>query len=87
MVDDPLYLPVGWSESPSCRIDMTDADIADNQIVLVHVSYGEREKMLGKGLDRNLPLEIASGLAIMIIAGVAIAVIIAAMVLLRRRKK
>ena len=80
---------VGGSESPSCRIDMTDADIADNQIVPVHVSYGEREKMLGNGLDKDLPLEIASGLDIMIIAGVAIAIIIlaAAILLMRRRKK
>ena len=56
VVDDPLYLPAGGRESPSCRIDMTDADIADNQIVPVHVSYGEREKMLGKGLDKDIPL-------------------------------
>jgi hypothetical protein len=89
VVDTPMYLPAGGRESPSCRIDMTDADIADNQIVPVHVSYGEREKMLGNGLDKDLPLEIASGLDIMIIAGVAIAIIIlaAAILLMRRRKK
>ena len=94
VVDNPLYLPVGGSESPSCRIYMTDADIADNQIVLVHVSYGERENMLGKGLDKNLPLEIATTFSTKqlfanpaILAGIAIAVIIAAMVLLMRRGK
>jgi len=94
VVENPLYLPVGGSESPSCRIDMTDADIADNQIVLVHVSYGERENMLGKGLDKNLPLEIATTFSTKqlfanpaILAGIAIAVIIAAMVLLMRRGK
>ena len=89
VVDTPMYLPAGGRESPSCRIDMTDADIADNQIVPVHVSYGEREKMLGNGLDKDLPLEIASGLDIKIVAGVAIAIIIlaAAILLLRRRKK
>ena len=88
LVDDPLYLPAGGRESPSCRIDMTDADIADNQIVPVHVSYGEREKMLGNGLDKDLPLEIASGLDIKIVAGVVIAiVIIAAVILLMRRRK
>ncbi|HDN64743.1 MAG TPA: hypothetical protein ENF23_00335 [Methanosarcinales archaeon] len=88
IVNDPLYLPAGGSESPSCRISMTDADIADNRIVPVHVAYGEREKMLGKGLDKDLPLEIASGINIMIIAGVAIAIIlIAAGILLRRRRK
>ncbi|MEA1895383.1 MAG: hypothetical protein U9N36_09330 [Euryarchaeota archaeon] len=88
VVDDPLYLPAGGSESPSCRIDMTDADIADNQIVPVHVSYGARDKMLGKGLDKDRPLEIASGLDIRIIAGVAIAtILIAVVILLRRRRK
>ncbi|PXF62091.1 MAG: hypothetical protein C4B59_00285 [Candidatus Methanogaster sp.] len=88
IVDDPLYLPAGGSESPSCRIDMTDADIADNQIVPVHVAYGERDKMLGKSLDDDLPLEIASGIEIVIIAGVAIAIIlIAAAILLWRRRK
>jgi len=49
VVDYPLYLPAVGSVSPSCRIDMTDADIVDNPIVPVHISYGEREKMLGKG--------------------------------------
>ena len=88
VVDDPLYLPAGGRESPSCRIDMTDADIADNPVVPVHLSYGEREKMLGKGLDKDLPLEIASGLDTMVIAGVAIAIlIIAAVILLMRRRK
>jgi hypothetical protein len=94
VVDDPLYLPVGGSESPSCRIDMTDADIADNQIVLVHVSYGERENMFGKGLDKNLPLEIATTFSTKqllanpaILAGIAVAVIIAAVILLMRRRK
>jgi len=88
VVDTPLYLPAGASESPSCRIGMTDADIADNQIVPVHVSYGAREKMLGKGLDKDLPLKIASGPDIRIIAGVAMAILIiaAAILLLRRRK-
>ncbi len=88
VADDPLYLPAGGSESPSYRIDLTDADIADNPVVPVHISYGERDKMLGKGLDKDLPLKIASGLDIMIVAGVAIAIIIlaSAIVLLRRRK-
>jgi hypothetical protein len=94
VVDDPLYLPVGGSESPSCRIGMTDADIADNQIVPVHVSYGEREKMLGKGLDKDLPLEIATMFSTKqllanpaILAGLAAVVLIAAVILLRRRRK
>jgi len=94
VVDDPLYLPAGGRESPSCRIDMTDADIADNPVVPVHVSYGEREKMLGKGLDKNLPLEIATMFSTKqlfanpaILAGIAIAAIIAAAVLLMRRRK
>jgi len=95
VVDDPLYIPpAGGRESPSCRIDMTDADIADNQIVSVHVSYGEREKMLGKGLDKELPLEIVSTFNTKqlfanpaILAGLAIAVIISAVILLMRRRK
>lgn len=94
VVDDPLYLPVGGSESPSCRVGMTDADIADNQIVPVHVSYGEREKMLGKGLDKDLPLEIATMFSTKqllanpaILAGLAAVVLIAAVILLRRRRK
>jgi len=94
VVDDPLYLPAGGSESPSCRIDMTDADIADNPVVPVHVAYGEREKMLGKGLDKDLPLEIATMFSTKqlfanpaVLAGIAMVVIIAAMVLLTRRRK
>ncbi|NOQ34210.1 MAG: hypothetical protein GQ567_08490 [Methanosarcinales archaeon] len=94
VVDDPLYLPAVGSVSPSCRIDMTDADIADNPIVPVHISYGEREKMLGKGLDKELPLEIVSTFNTKqlfanpaILAGLAIAVIISAVILLMRRRK
>jgi len=87
VVDDPLYLPAGGSESPSCRIDMTDADIADNRIVPVHVSYGEREKMLGKGLDKDLPLNIVSGPDLLIVAGVAIAIIILASAIMLLRRK
>ena len=89
LVGDPLYLQAGESKSPSRRIDMTDADIADNPLVSVHVSHGEREKILGKGLDKELTLKIASGLDIVIVAGVAIAIIIlaAAILLIMRRKK
>ena len=94
VVDDPLYLPVGGSESPSCRIDMTDADIADNPVVSVHVSYGEREKMLGKGLDKDLPLEIATMFSTKqlfanpaIFAGITATVIIAAAILLMKRRR
>jgi len=87
VADDPLYLPAGGSESPSCRIDMTDADIADNQVVPVHVSYGEREKMLGKVLNKELPLKIASGLDIVIVAGVAIAIVILASAIMLLRRK
>jgi len=75
LVDDPEYLEVGKSVSPSRRIDMTDADIADNPIVPVHISYGERENILGKNLDKELPFEV-SGPGILIIAGITIAILI-----------
>ncbi|MEA3281762.1 MAG: hypothetical protein U9Q68_04255 [Euryarchaeota archaeon] len=94
VVDDPLYLPAGGSESPSCRIDMTDADIADNRIVPVHVSYGDREEMLGKGLDKDLPMEIATMFNTKqllanpaILAGLAAVILVAAVILLRIRKR
>ena len=86
LVDDPVYLEAGKSTSPSRRIDMSDADIADNPIVPVHISYGERENILGKSLDKELPLEL-SGPGILIIAGITIAILIIITVVLMKKKK
>ena len=88
LVDDPEYLEAGKSASTSKRIDMTDADIADNPTVLVHISFGERENVLGNSLDKDLTLEVASGMTFLIIGGiVVILIIITTVILLKRRKK
>ncbi len=67
---------------------MTDADIADNPTVLVHISFGERENVLGNSLDKDLTLDVASGMTFLIIGGiVVILIIITTVILLKRRKK
>lgn len=86
LVDDPMYLEAGKSTSPSRRIDMSNADIADNPIVPVHISYGERENILGKSLDKELPLEIYRP-SILIIAGIIVAILVIIIVVLMKKKK
>lgn len=82
-------LPVGVGEkiSPSLRVELTDADLADNPEAQVNVAYGERPNLLIKSLDTTQTLEVSRGLPLEIIIVAAISLIIISMVVVQRKRK
>lgn len=51
----------GETNTSSLRVELTDADLADNPEVRVQVSYGERPALLVKSVDKKLPLNVTGG--------------------------
>ena len=82
-----IPIEAGEKQTVSIRVELTEADLADNPDVRIHVDYGERSEILLKNLDEILPLDVTSGISTgILLAGFALLLIIAAAVVWSRRK-
>lgn len=84
---NPIHIEAGEKQTVSTRVELTEADLADNPDVPIHVDYGERSEILLKNLDEILPLNVTGGISTgILLAGFALLLIIAAAVVWSRRK-
>ncbi|MCK4928792.1 MAG: zinc ribbon domain-containing protein [Methanosarcinales archaeon] len=82
-----IPLEAGEKQTVSTRVELTNADLADNPDVPVHVDYGERSELLVKNLDEVLPLNVTGGISTgLLLAILALLLIIAAAVVWSKRK-
>lgn len=84
--DNPVSLAVGKKVTAYQRIDIIDADLADNPDAKVRVNYGERSSLLVKNLNETLPLKVIETGLVTYIALLAIIILLGIIVLSRRKK-
>ncbi|TRZ91603.1 MAG: zinc ribbon domain-containing protein, partial [Methanosarcinales archaeon] len=84
-------LPTGEGNkiTPSLRVELTDADLADNPDVQIHLAYGERPNLLIKSLDTKQTLQVSRGipLEIVLVAVISLIIILISVVVVQRRRK
>lgn len=82
-----IPIAAGEKSEASLRAELTQAVLADNPEVRVHVSYGERPKLLIKSLDETLPLKVVEDQTAPIIITLAAAIVLLGIVIRYRSTK
>ncbi|VVB94994.1 Uncharacterised protein [uncultured archaeon] len=81
-----IPLAAGENSEPSLRVELTQADLADNPQAKVHVAYGERPRLLIKSLDGEYPLKLSGDKTVPIVVAVASVIVLLGIVIRQRSK-
>ncbi len=81
-----IPLAAGEKSEPSLRVELSQADLADNPQAKVHVAYGERPRLLIKSLDNVYPLKLSGDKTVPIIVAVASVIVLLGIVIRQRSK-
>lgn len=85
-IGNSVSIKAGEKQTISTRIELTEADLADNTQIKIHVTYGERSDILVNNIDYTLPLKVTGGISSILLIGGAVLLILLAAIVVPRRK-